>query len=370
MKKKHIMFITFSLDVGGIETLILEICRRIDRQKYQPFVCSFYEKGRLAKEFESLDIPVLTVPKLTESIDWTLPFRLAKQFRDLDIDIVHTHNPSVWLYGGIAAKLACLPLIHTAHTPSDYAVGRWGMIERVLSWFTDQVTSVSKSVAEFMIEGEGVARKKVQVILNGVKSEDYDVTVDRAEKRRELGLAENDFAYINVARFFPNKDHSTLLKAFAIVVKQMPEAKLLLCGEGTLKEDLMKEAAALGLTNSVKFLGNRRDIPYVHRAIDVFVLSSIKEGLPIVLLEAMASGVPIVTTDVDGNPEAVLHNETGLVVPARNPEALAKAMIELKNDPARRRSMGEKGRTRVKEHFTFEKMVASYYAIYDRISNL
>ncbi len=369
MKKTNLMFITFSLDVGGIETLILEICRRIDRQKYQPFVCSFYENGRLAAEFQKMDIPVLTVPKVKESIDWGLPFRLAKVFKERKIDIVHTHNPSVWLYGGIAAKIAGIPLIHTAHTPSDYKVERWGKIERMLSWFTDQVTSVSISVGEFMIQGEGVSRDKVQVIHNGVKSEDFDVTVDKAQKRAELGLGMSDFAFINVARFFPNKDHSTLLKAFAIVAKKLPEARLLLCGEGMLKEDLLKETAALGLNDKVKFMGNRRDIAYIHKAIDVFVLSSTKEGLPIVLLEAMAAGVPIVTTDVDGNPEAVAHNETGLVVPSRNPEALAQAMLDMQADPARARSMGEKGKKRVKELFTFEKMVNAYYAIYDRISN-
>ncbi len=367
MKKTHIMFITFSLDVGGIETLILEICRRIDRQKYQPFVCSFFENGRLEPEFKNLDIPVYTVQK-SDGLDWSLSFRLVKLFKELEVDIVHTHNPSVWLYGGIAAKLAGVPLIHTAHTPSDYRVERWGKIEKVLSWFTDRVTSVSISVGEFMIQKEGIAREKVLVIQNGVKLEDYEVQVNRDEKRRELGLFENDFAFINVARFFPNKDHSTLLKAFAKVVKEIPEAKLLLCGEGPLKEDLLRETEALKISGCVKFLGNRRDIPQIHRAIDAFVLSSIKEGLPIVLLEAMASGVPIITTDVDGNPEAVAHNETGLVVPARNPEALAKAMVEMRRDPARARAMGEKGKARVKELFTFEKMVNAYYKLYDEIS--
>lgn len=347
--------------------MILEICRRIDRSAYSPSVCSFFENGKLSEEFIKMNVPVYTVPK-KRNLDWTLPFRLAKLFKKTNVDIVHTHNPSVWLYGGIAAKIAGIPLIHTEHTSSDYNAVRWGRIERFLSFFTQKITSVSESVAEFMIENEGISRKIVQVIHNGVKSEDYDIAVNRKNKRNDLGLAENDFVFINVARFYPNKDHSTLLRSFSLMLKKNPGCKLLLAGDGPLKESAIKEAAAYGLNGNVKFLGNRRDISEILKVSDVFVLSSIKEGLPIVILEAMASGLPVIATRVDGNTEVVNHDETGFIVPASDPNALSEMMIHVQLDKKKSVEMGQKGRQRVKKYFTFEKMVGEYRKLYDSVA--
>lgn len=364
MKKTHVLFINYSLDVGGIETLILEICRKMDRLKYQPFVCSFFESGKLKGEFEKIDVPVLTAPK-TLSLDWKLPFRLAAFMRELDIDVVHTHNPSVWLYGGIAAKLAGLPLVHTAHSPSDYHSERWNYIEHLLSYFTQKIVPVSNYVGRYMIKEEGISAQKVRVIYNGVKADEFSVKIDGAEQRKQLGLSAEDFVYLIVARLTPVKDHATLLSAFKKVKAASPRAKLLIAGEGPLDAPLKAQAKELGLGDSVRFLGNRRDIAQLHRAANVFVLSSVKEGMPIVLLEAMASKLPVVVTNGGGSPEIVLDRKTGLVVPSQNPDAMAAALSWMEKNPAEAGQMGERGRDRVLEQFTFEKMVNAYYSVYD-----
>jgi glycosyltransferase involved in cell wall biosynthesis len=167
-----------------------------------------------------------------------------------------------------------------------------------------------------------------------------------------------------VARFFPQKDHRSLLTAFSQIVKQVPQAKLLFMGDGPLRKELEEYGDQLGLNGSVRFLGIRRDIPELLQALDLCILSTHKEGLPIVLLEAMASSKAVVATAVDGCPELVIQGETGFVVPPEDPEALAHSIIELLTDRDQIQRMGLKGRERVRKLFTFEKMMQSYEEIY------
>lgn len=362
------MYVNYSLGMGGIETLILELCRRLDPERYAPSVCVFQKDGRLRGEFEALGIPVYTIEK-GRGTDWSIPLKLARLARQKGVDILHTHNSCAWFYGGIAAWLSRLPLIHTEHTSPDHNFERWWKIERFLSRFTVGITTVAASVARFMIDQEHIAPEKIDVIYNGIEPGVYEIQLDRNWKRKELGLERADLAVGMVARFFPEKDHRCLLEAFTQVVKRIPHARLLIAGDGPLREKLVRYREELGLSDRVFFLGNRRDIPELLQALDLFVLSSYKEGLPIVLLEAMAAGRAVVATEVDGNPELVLHNRTGLVVPPKNPWALAEAICELLLDPERARRMGEEGKRRVGEKFSFIPMISAYESLYKSVKD-
>jgi glycosyltransferase involved in cell wall biosynthesis len=367
-KKIDLVFVNLNLGMGGIETLILEICKRLDTKKFSPQVCVFEKDGILQNEFEQAGIPVHALER-KDGLDVTLPIRLALLLKKIRADIVHTHNHSVWLYGGIAARILNLPLVHTEHTSPDYNKEKWYKIERWLSYITDRITTVSNSVGKFMEERERIASDKITVIHNGIDTKIYSKYVDRDVKRKELNLADSDRIIGNIARFFPNKDHACLLKAFKLVVEKIPSAKLLIAGDGPLRNELLELTEELALTSTVKFLGNRRDIPELLRIFDVFALSSIKEGLPITLLEAMASSVPTVATDVDGNPELVVHNQTGYIVPARDPNSLADKIITLLMDKEKAKRMGEMGRARAEEEFSFEKMSAKYDVLYSSMLN-
>ncbi len=367
-KKIDLVFVNLNLGMGGIETLILEICKRLDTKKFSPKVCVFEKDGILQNEFERAGIPVHALER-KDGLDVTLPIRLALLLKRIGADIVHTHNHSVWLYGGIAARILSLPLVHTEHTSPDYNKEKWYKIERWLSYITDRITTVSNSVGKFMEERERIASDKITVIHNGIDTKIYSKYVDRDVKRKELNLADSDQIIGNIARFFPNKDHACLLKAFKLVVEKIPSAKLLIAGDGPLRNELFELTEKLALTSTVKFLGNRRDIPELLRIFDVFALSSIKEGLPITLLEAMASEVPTVATDVDGNPELVVHNQTGYIVPARDPNSLADKIITLLMDKEKAKRMGEMGRVRAEEEFSFEKMSAKYDVLYSSMLN-
>ncbi|MCK4810113.1 MAG: glycosyltransferase [Candidatus Omnitrophica bacterium] len=368
-KKIRIGFVNYSLDIGGVETLILEIGKKLDRNLFEPLIFVFMKDGKLKKEYIKDGIQVIEVDK-KYGFDWLLSIRLAKVLKANFIDIVHTHNPTNWLYGGIAAKIAGIPIVHTQHTASDYNnyhVKRWSFIERNLSKFTSVITTVAGSVKKHMVEKSRINSEKIKVIYNAVRAKDFEVINGRDTIKTNLGLKKDYVVIGNIARFFENKDHETLLKSYKQVAEKIPCSYLLLIGDGHLKSKVEELARKLELSEKVIFLGNRRDIADLMSIMDIFVLSSKREGLPVVILEAMASSLPVVATDVDGNAEVVIHGETGLVVPSGRPDLLAGALCELTRDLDISKKMGEKGRKRIEEFFTFEHMVSEYQDIYKSI---
>jgi sugar transferase (PEP-CTERM/EpsH1 system associated) len=363
----HVMYVNYSLGIGGIETLILELCRRLDRTRYAPSVCVFEAGGKLQKEFEQLGVPVHVLAK-AKGTDLALPVRLARLFREHKVSIVHTHNPFAWLYGCLGARLAHLPLVHTQHNsmrhPSGAHRGKWIIAEKMLSLLTGRITAVSASVADYMVQVERISRGKIDVILNGIDPAAYVRATDAAATKRGLGLQDVPLIIGNIARFYPAKDQRTLVRAFATVAAVVPGARLLLVGDGPQKAATARFAAEAGIAGKVLFLGQRRDIPELLQIMDIFVLSSVKEGLPIALLEAMAAGVPVVATDVDGNPELVRNGVTGIVVPPRSPEAMARAILRLHADRRLAGEMGSRGHQRVRDDFAFETMIHKYEHLY------
>ena len=369
--KIKVAFINYSLDIGGIETLILEIGKRLNRDIFDPSVFIFRKDGKLRSEFAKWNIPVIEIRK-NGGFDWFLPLRLSRALKQHSVDIVHTHNPANWLYGGIAARLAGFPLVHTEHTTCDYHnyhVRRWKLIERILARFTDVISAVSESVKDYMVNIVHISPSKLKVVHNAVNLEDFNIQIDRALLKRQLKLKKKDIVIGNIARFYENKDQQTLLRALKIVLDDYKNVFLLLAGDGPLKEKMQDLAKDLKINKQVQFLGNRRDIPNLLKIMDIFVLSSKREGLPIVLLEAMASGVPVVATNVDGNGELVTHNETGMLVLPNNPKALAEVIIQLLKDKARMKKIGINGKNRVEKEFTFATMVRTYEDIYKSLVN-
>jgi sugar transferase (PEP-CTERM/EpsH1 system associated) len=367
--KINIIFVNYSLDVGGIETLILELSRKLNPDRFHLEICAFSEGGNLQNEFEASGIPVHIIRKKA-GIDLGAPLKLARLFKERRIDIAHTQNRSSWLYAVIAARITRVFLVHTVHSNVDFKnphPRRWMILQRYLAKFTDQIIAVSNSNAGFLTEKQNIPDRKIRVIYNGIIPELYDRPCDTKLKKQELSIGEGDLIIGNVARFSPPKDHETLIRAFKSISQTIPSARLLLVGDGPLENTIRGLVNALDLNAKVKFLGSRRDIPELLKIFDVFTLSSFREGFSVAILEAMAAGLPVVATNVAGNPEAVINEETGLIVPPKNPEALARAICRLLLNGEEARRMGEKGRKRVKEHFSLEKMVKEYEDVYDSL---
>jgi sugar transferase (PEP-CTERM/EpsH1 system associated) len=357
----RVMHVLYSVDTGGAEHVVLNVARHLDRSAYAIEVCSLTGRGSLADAFERLGVPVTAMGKGPGADPW-LWVRLAALFRAQRIDVVHTHNVTPWLYAGVAAKLAGVRLVHTEH--SNLFAHQWRLqaAERVLARFTETIISDSEKVARTLMT-QGVPEARIRTIVNGIDTVRFSAARPLDAKRSAIGLERPQLIVGTVGRLVPVKDHRTLLEAFARICRAVPEAVLVIVGDGPEREVLERCAAALGVGEQVRWFGERADVQDLVPFFDVFVLSSVSEGLPLTLLEAMAAGRAVVATRVGGIPEALAEG-TGLLVPPKDPEALAHAVITLLGDAPRRLAMGALAAQRARAHFDVHDMVRAYANTY------
>ncbi len=359
------MHIVLGLDVGGLEYLVLNLLRKLNKTKYNLSICSLSAKGELEINFKEIKVPIYHVEK-NEGIDLSLYFRLGRLFREKKIDIIHTHNSAAWFYGAVAAKLSGVKtVIHTEHSNVLSSRKNLLLAESFLSIITNVIISDSEKVKQHLVKKQRVNEKKVVTILNGIDIDRFHTIIDIKDKKKELGVSENSLVVGNVARLEPIKDHLYLLDIFKRISRQLPEAILLIVGGGSQAKKLENKARELEIEKKVIFLGTRSDVPEIVKIFDVFVLTSKNEGLPLSLLEAMASSKAVIATNVGGNPEVVIQGVTGFLLPVDEPEQMSEIIISLLQDKKLLNQMGNAGLKRVKEIFNLEGMVQKYENIYD-----
>lgn len=367
---RKLLFVNYSLEMGGIETLLLELSRAMrNGSRYEPGICVFETEGKLKKEFEAIGVRVHVLQK-KHSRDYFLPFRVRGLIRQEGYDLVHAHNQVSWLYGGMGAVLAGKPLIYTEHTSLEkfqpFQQRNLKMILKPLGKKTELVTTVAKHLMPSLLHDIGIPAKRLRNIYNGIDLTPYQIEVDREEKLRELGLPSSGKTIGIVASLTDAKDHATLLRAFAQVLPKVAGVRLVIVGEGPLEETMRSLVGILDIGNHVHFLGVRRDIPELLQLFDVFTLSSVIEGLPISLLEAMASACPVVATRIPGVDELV-SEESGILVPHSSPDKLADALIRVLTEDGLAERLGQEGRHRVQGGFSFDAMIQAYVSFYDEV---
>jgi glycosyltransferase involved in cell wall biosynthesis len=348
----RVAHVVLQLQMGGMEKLLVEFARHADRDRFALHFVSLGDRGVLADELEAQGWPVTTLEE-PPGFRPGLVLRLARFFHCQRIDVVHTHNTKPLLYAGPAARLAGVRrLLHTRHGQRFQASRRHTALFQLTAQLADRVICVSRDSARLSVK-EGIAPKRVCAIWNGIDVARFHYT----------GPAKEGPA-VMVGRLSPEKDVDNLLKATALVVRVEPEFRLEVAGDGPCLPALRKTAGDLGLGNHVRFLGQVRDIPALLARASLFVLPSLTEGISLTLLEAMARGLPVVTTRVGGNSEVVAEGETGLLVPAQNPDELARAILEVWRDPVAGHRLGLAGRSRVEQCFDVRHMVAAYETHY------
>jgi glycosyltransferase involved in cell wall biosynthesis len=374
-----ILFVIGTLDIGGAETQLVEMVRHLDR-RFDPAVCCLTASGPLATRLEEAGIPVTTIGmrRLTGG-DWRflppivrLPFDLARFARCIRRQrplIVHGVLLHAYLLGAFAGRLAGVPIVVAGRRSlSHFKRGRpfVRLVERLANRCTDLIVANSEAVRRDTIESERVSPDKVVVIHNGLDLDRYTRVSDEetAVLRRDLALGTGPVVIV-IANLIAYKGHEYFLRAWAEVCRQWPDATALLVGDGPVRAAREADARALGIAENVRFLGTRTDVPALLAAADVLVHPSLEEGFCNALIEAMAAGKPVVATDVGGNAEAVVHAETGLIVPARDSHALAAAMVDVLQRPDRGAALGRAGRLRAVERFDRSRMVAQYETVYD-----
>lgn len=293
-------------------------------------------EGRLAQELRQLGVEVAVVDEHRHTSLGILRF-LIRFLRGRDVDVVHTHRYKDTVLGAIAAKLTGVPrVVRTVHGLREPMRGwnrakfsAYEALDKAALWcFVDRVIAVSRSMAETLRQS-GYRRSSVTHIHNGLDLQKVNAMRSRQDVRRELGIGSRAFLIGTVGRLSAVKGHADLLRAARLILQQEPEARFLVVGGGPLREELTALAAELGVDHACLFAGARADVCDLVGAMDVFILPSLDEGIPMALLEAMALGRPVVATRVGGVPEVIQHRETGLLVAPRNERALAGACLEL-----------------------------------------
>jgi glycosyltransferase involved in cell wall biosynthesis len=376
IRKARICHITKATGVAGSEKHLLMLLRGLDKAKYQ------VKLALLAERDKPLDDYVLRLEEggvqvkrvfIRGDIDPLLVWRLYRLLREGNYDLVHTHLIHADLYGTLAAKLAGVPIIvSTKH--NDNAFRRhpfYAFLDRLASKFAGKIIVVSDHLKRFFDEVEGLDRGKMTRIHYGLEEawvEDQSSRTARpVSVQEELGIPPDTPLVGIIARLNPQKGHTYLLAAFAKVVESLPEARLLIVGDGNLRGDLERQTRELRITRRVTFTGWRDDIPRIMADLNLLILSSLWEGFGLVLLEAMMMGKPIVASRVSAIPEIVVDGVTGLLVPPRDQEALAKAIIAMLQDKERAEAMGQAGRERVERYFSVERMVQQTEALYEEL---
>jgi glycosyltransferase involved in cell wall biosynthesis len=228
--------------------------------------------------------------------------------------------------------------------------------------------AVSFAVKDFLVKNLGINSSKIAVVHNGIEANSFRLcSLAKEDKKSEFGFTQSDKIIGTVARIHKQKGHAYLLAAAREVIERFPTAKFLIVGDGPLKNGMEKLSLELGISENVIFTGFYRDIPGILSVLDVFVLPSLWEGLPITILEAMSMKKAVIATRVSGNPEVIEDNVTGILVPSKDSHSLAQAIIRLVENEDARLKMGEAGYNRVSRLFSVKKMVEETAAIYERL---
>jgi phenylacetate-CoA ligase len=374
--RARVAHVVLALRMGGLEQVVLRLIDRLDRDRFEPIVCALEEEGELASHLERLGVPIHVVPR-SPGLDPSTAVRLASFLKRERVEIVHTHNPSPHLYGALAAAIVrregpdgrALPrVVHTKHGRNYPSAPRKVLANRLASALSDKIVAVSEDAHRVALELERVDAHRLVTIRNGVDTELFRPS-DKVHARRALGVPREGLHIGCVARLSAEKDHATMLEAFAIVRARRPDAHLTLVGNGAERQALEAQRDRLGLSGAVTFAGQRDDIAQILPAFDMFALSSRTEGMSLTLLEAAAAGLPIVATRVGGNPEVVADGETGLLVPAGDPARFAEALLATAAR-ADLGAMGARARARVAERYDMGRTAAAYEALYDEVLRL
>ncbi|MBI1923530.1 glycosyltransferase [Candidatus Poribacteria bacterium] len=330
---------------------------------FDPMICTLVGGGALTRRVNTTKVKLIELNKSSGN-DPRITIQLWRVFKQEKPHIVHTHAWGTLCEGVIAAKLAGVPVIvHGEHgTIECRKKNIW--IQRLLWGATDQVLSVSDMLRKELATEIGFPLEKIKPIINGVDTQKFSVFSNKERLKNTLGKSPDDVVIGTVGRLVPVKDYSTFLKALQILLKAGKEFHAIFVGDGPLNGELQCLANELRLSKNVTFLGNRHDIPDLLNTMDIFVLTSLHEGISNTILEAMACGLPVVATNVGGTPEIVEDGKTGILVSVQNPDELAGVIEILIENKELRGKMGKQGRRRVEENFSLERMVKNYEGLY------
>lgn len=375
-KKINLLQVVNGFAIGGGELKLLELVKELTRKrsgKFNVVVCSVGQGGPLQPQFEALGIPVYVIEKKNK-FDITQVFRLCKIIKSEKIDIVQTTLFYADVIGALAAKLTGVDAVVSWDTVSHPPDSIENKLRHKLSYqfcmkFVKKIVAVSGAVKNFLMEERSITPDKIDIIHYGIDLNLFKSTNGfiNLGKKEELGVSKEKIIIGTVARLEEQKGHKYLIQAAPEIIKKFPEVMFVFAGDGTHRTELESQVKELGLNENFQFLGFRQDVKELLYTFDIFVLPSLFEGLPNVVLEAMASSRPVVASAVDGTPEVIVHEKSGLLVPPKSPEALSKAILNLLEREDQGETVGRMARARIEEAFSFEMQFEKFENTYDSL---
>ncbi len=365
-KRVKVLYVFAALPVGGAEEVLITEVEGLDQTRFDPLVCVLSEKGPVGERIESRGFPVVALHRMkSHRFDHRIIRDLYRLIKAEKVDVVHTHLYDGNKYGRLAAGLARVPVL-LSHYHNVYSRRRikYHLINRVLSFLNDRILAVSQAVKESVIRCDRISPGKIEVLYNGIDPSKFEGNFEDSGVRRKFGVKPEDFLIGVIARLEEQKGHIYLFRALMRLIPDFPQIKVLVVGDGTLRPVLEAQVMEMGMSEEVLFVGTRKDIPEILAALDLFILPSLWEGFSMALLEALATGTPVIATAVGGASEVIRSGHDGLLIPPGEESSLAAAVREAILDPRKYREMGGKGKETVGRKFTVAQHLTRLQDLY------
>jgi len=371
MQRKRIVHVTFNMDTGGAEQVIVQLATHTDADSYDvAILCLENPVGPMGKALSKNGMRVDALNR-QPGFDWRLVWQIRRYRREYRVDVFHCHQYTPFVYGFLGALGTETRVVFTEHGRfyPDLPKPKRMLVNPVFGRLVDHMTSISKATKHALVNVERFPRSRIQVVYNGIDGAPYDHDTTRSTRLPdEFHTAlSGRFVVGNVARLDPIKNHRLMLNAVKEISALHPDLHLCLVGDGPEREGLEAMAKKLGIQSHVLFTGTRQDVYLFYERMDVFILTSFSEGTAMTLLEAMASGLPCIVTDVGGNPEIIEDGNTGFVIPNNDCQALVEKISLLKQQPKLRKELGRNARRKFLRHFSVQQMTHNYENIYRKL---
>jgi len=362
-RKTKVLYFLNSTIRAGAEEHVLQLIKHLDRERFEPIlVCPQKLIDLLKENLEAINVRFYPV-HIRRWRNIKEIARFLTILKEEKPDIVHSHLSFATRFAAVLAKVAGVPkVIETAHIREAWRKGikKAYFIDRFFCRFVDKVIAVSAAVKGYLIAEKKIPTRKVEVIRNGVDTERF--------KPFESTNGKKEFCIGVIGRLEPQKGHKYFLEAVSMLDGKFDNTKFLIVGEGSLREELQHKCQELKIDDRVEFLGFKKDMVSVFGDLDLIVLPSLYEGLPLVALEAGAMGKAIIVTNVDGSPEVVINNKTGFIVPSKNSAALKNAVETFLNNRNLAAEFGENSRKHIKKEFELAKQVTKTEQLYNAMA--
>lgn len=361
-------------NLTGVQRSMLDLLDHLDQSKFKiEVICR--SRGKLTQVLAARGITVKLVPELRRHInpikDLIAFIKLWQLYRNQKYQIIHTHYTKTGFLGRVAGKIAGVPVvIHTVHGFGfhEFSTSLFEkflvILEKIAGRCSNLIISVNQYEHKLAVEKGIIPETKIITIPNGVDLQKFDFLIDRTKKRRELGIPENMHVVGTVCRLAKQKDPQTFIKAAYYILRERKDTVFLLIGGGEMEVELKREIQKQSWKDFVIFTGWRDDVKEILKILDIFVLSSLWEGLSIALLEAMAAGLPIIATDIKGNRELIKDNVNGLLMSPKNAKDLARKIQYLLDHYGIAQRLGEKARQMVEQNYNVHKNFQQVESIY------